>query len=146
MYLLDTNVVSQTSPIKALEHPELIAWMRSASENLFLSVVTAAEIVRAIAKLRRDGALRKADALRLWWAQIEQLYSDRLLSFDLRASHAAGVILDRARAHNPGFEDIAIAATAEVNQLIVLTTNERHFDPLGVRFINPLRELPKRSV
>ena len=146
MYLLDTNVVSQTSPIKALDHPELIAWIRSASESLFLSVVTAAEIVRGIAKLRRDGALRKADALRRWWAQVEHLYSDRLLQFDLRAAHAAGAILDRARAHNPGFEDIAIAATAEVNQLIVLTTNERHFDPLGVAFINPLKELPRRPL
>ena len=54
----------------------------------------------------------------------------------------AGAILDRARAHNPGFEDIAIAATAAAHGMTVLTANERHFAPLGVPVANPLRQLP----
>lgn len=142
MYLLDTNVVSATAPTKALEYPALIDWVRKAGEGLFLSVATSAEIIRGVVKLERDGAERKAEALRRWWGQIEHLYSDRVLAFDLRAAHAAGIILDRARAHSPGFVDVAIAATAEVNGLTVLTTNERHFRPFGVAYINPLVTLP----
>ncbi|WP_348627952.1 MULTISPECIES: PIN domain-containing protein [unclassified Mesorhizobium] len=66
----------------------------------------------------------------------------RVLPFDLRAAHAAGAILDRARAHRSGFEDIAIAATAEVHGLTILTDNERHFAPLGSPMLNPLKTLP----
>jgi predicted nucleic acid-binding protein len=51
-------------------------------------------------------------------------------------------MLDRARAHDPGFEDIAIAATAVAHGLTVLTANERHFEPLGVPLANPLKQLP----
>lgn len=142
MYLLDTNVVSATSPTNAVSHPELIDWMRRANENLFLSMVTSAEIVQGIVKLQREGAVRKAEALRSWWTKIEYLYADRLLPFDLRAAHIAGAILDRSRAHSPGFDDIAIAATAGAHGLTVLTANERHFEPLGVRYINPLVSLP----
>jgi len=51
-------------------------------------------------------------------------------------------MLDLARAHDPGFEDIAIAATAAAHGLTVLTANERHFEPLGVPFANPFKQLP----
>jgi len=47
--------------------------------------------------------------------------------------HAAGLLLDRARAHRPGFEDMVIAATAEVHGLTILTDNEPHFARLGCR-------------
>jgi predicted nucleic acid-binding protein len=57
-------------------------------------------------------------------------------------AHVAGRILDRTRAVDVGFEDIAIAATAETHGLTVLTANERHFEPLGVAFVNPLKALP----
>jgi predicted nucleic acid-binding protein len=53
-----------------------------------------------------------------------------------------GVILDRAPAHDPGFEDIAIAATAAARGFTVLTANERHFAPFGVPVVNPLKRLP----
>jgi predicted nucleic acid-binding protein len=33
--------------------------------------------------------------------------------------------------------DIAIAAIAQVHELVVLTTNIRHFEPLGVSVLNP---------
>ncbi|WP_353806616.1 hypothetical protein [Mesorhizobium sp.] len=58
------------------------------------------------------------------------------------APHMPPAILDRARAHRPGFEDIAIAATAEVHGLTILTDSERHFAPLGVPMLNPLKTLP----
>ncbi|MDX8437526.1 PIN domain-containing protein [Mesorhizobium abyssinicae] len=142
MFLLDTNIISALAPSKTVEQAALADWLDRASDYLFLSVVTASEITARIAKAEREGAKKKTALLRQWWQAVEYLYNERILPFDLRAAHAAGSILDRARAHQPGFEDIAIAATAEVHALTILTDNERHFAPLGVPMLNPLKALP----
>jgi predicted nucleic acid-binding protein len=63
MYLVDTNVISAGAPFRPQASSALIAWMTSNSNRLFLSVVTIAEIEDGIAKLRREGASRKATAL-----------------------------------------------------------------------------------
>lgn len=73
---------------------------------------------------------------------LEHLHGDRILPFGIREARHAGAMLDRARAHDPGFEDIAIAATAAAHGFTVLTANERHFTPLGVPYVNPFRTLP----
>ncbi|NKM89654.1 PIN domain-containing protein, partial [Rhizobium laguerreae] len=114
-----------------------------ASSQLFLSVISAAEVKSGIAKAERDGATTKAQRLKDWLESIEYLYAQKLLPFDLRCAHAAGRILDAARAHQPGFEDIAIAATAKVHGLTVLTRNMRHFRPLGVQVLDPFEALPE---
>lgn len=142
MFLLDTNVISALSPAKRGESRELLDWLDAASPYLFLSVITAAEVASGIAKARRENASTKAQLLNQWWQAIEHLYSDRVLPFDLRCAHSAGEILDRARAHQPAFEDIAIAATAQVHGLTVLTRNRRHFVPLGVPVVDPFQALP----
>jgi predicted nucleic acid-binding protein len=145
MFLLDTNIISAMAPSTKVERAELATWLDQASNHLYLSVVTASEITSGIEKAEREGAAKKAALLRQWWQAVEYLYGERTLPFDLRAAHAAGVILDRARAHQPGFEDIAIAATAEVHGLTILTGNDRHFAPLGVPLLNPLKVLPPLS-
>ncbi len=116
--------------------------MRAHSDRLYLSAITIAEIEAGIARAVRLGASSKAPALRRWLAAIEHFYASRILSFGIGEARQAGAILDRARAHDPGFEDIAIAATAAAHGLTVLTANERHFAPLGVPYANPLKELP----
>jgi toxin FitB len=57
----------------------------------------------------------------------------------MAGAEEAGRLLDLARAAggNPDFEDVAIAATASVHEVTVLTRNVRPFRPLGVPFINP---------
>jgi len=143
MFLVDTNVISALSPSKRRNFEPLVEWLDKASPHLFLSVISAAEVKAGIAKAEREGASTKAKALRAWWESIEYLYAEKLMSFDLRCAHAAGEILDVARAHQPGFEDIAIAATAQVHGLIVLTRNLRHFEPLGVHAVDPFVTLPE---
>lgn len=142
MFLIDTNVISALAPSKRSNATELVEWLDKASPRLFLSVVSAAEIKSGIAKAGREGATTKALRLREWWESIEHLYAKKLLPFDLTCAHAAGQILDDARAHQPGFDDIAIAATAQVHGLTVLTRNMRHFEPLGVRVFDPFVALP----
>ncbi|RXT22496.1 VapC toxin family PIN domain ribonuclease [Rhizobium leguminosarum] len=143
MFLVDTNVISALAPSKRQNLERVIEWLDIASSQLFLSVISAAQVKSGIVKAEREGATVNARQLREWWESIEHLYSKKLLPFDLRCAHAAGQILDDARAHQPGFQDIAIAATAQVYGLIVLTRNLRHFQPLGVRVLDPFDALPE---
>jgi predicted nucleic acid-binding protein len=77
--------------------------------------------------------------LRQWFDRILDAYRDRLLAFDLPAARISGLLGDSALAagRHPGFADVAIAAIAKARELVVVTLNQRHFDPLGVEVINP---------
>ncbi len=142
MYLLDISIISAFAPTK--RHDGQTKEFREALERhtdaLYLSVVTAAEIQDGITKLFREGATRKASNLSDWWKAVCHLYGDRILPFDLRAAHVAGMLLDRARAqgHAPGFADVAIAATAMSRDLVIITNNTRHFRPLTYLVREPL--------
>jgi predicted nucleic acid-binding protein len=150
MYLIDTNVISAgaraktqagTSPVAWMD---LVTWMDEASDALFLSVVTVTEIEDGIAKARREGATRKAADLAEWLEALVHLYGSRILAIDLAVSRTAGKLSDtaRGRGHAPGFADILIAATALHHNLVILTRNIRHFEPLGVPVLNPFDKLP----
>jgi predicted nucleic acid-binding protein len=143
-YLLDTNVISALSPRQKERSAALADWLDRASNGLYLSVVTAAEIRAGIAKALREGALRKAEALELWWDAVAHFYGERILPFDLRAAPIAGRIMDtaRGREHAPGLADAIIAATAEANGLIILTRNAKHFEAFGASSLNPFDALP----
>ena len=143
MYLLDTDILSADAPTKREIAPKALAsWLRAHGDHLFMSSVTVAEIEAGIARATRIGAVTKAVRLRRWLSAVEHFYAGRILPFGIAEARQAGAILDRARAHDPGFEDIAIAATAAAHGFTVLTANERHFRPLGVPVINPLKRLP----
>ena len=138
-WLLDTNVLSVFAPGKPAVAPKFITWFEERTEELFLSAVTAAEIEAGIAKACRTGSGRKADELRAWFERMLSFYADRVLPFDLPAARIAGALSDAARAEgrHPGFADVAIAAIAKSRELVILTLNLRHFDPLGVETFNP---------
>lgn len=144
MYLVDTNVISAGAPSRHGAPPGLVEWIDRSSDSLFLSVVTAAEVEAGIAKARREGAVTKAGSLSAWWDAIEHLYEDRILPVGLDVSHAAGRLLDTARAAGgkPDFADVAIAATAQVHGLTILTRNLKHFARFGIPLANPFDNLP----
>ena len=143
-FLVDTNVISALAPTKADRPAALVDWLDRRSDDLFVSVVTAAEIREGIAKAAREGANRKAGALASWWDAVEHLYGDRILALDLKAATIAGALSDHApaRGRAPGFADIAIAATAEANTLVLLTRNVRDFEAICDRVVNPFEALP----
>jgi len=144
VYLVDTNIISAASSSRPVTSA-LAEWMDACSAVLFLSVVTLAEIEGGIAKLRRERAVRKSAHLASWIETICHLYGDRILAFDAPTARIAGAISDRARGqgHAPGFADIIMAATARRHGLTILSRNLRHFAPLGVTVIDPLRALPR---
>jgi hypothetical protein len=142
-WLLDTNVLSMTGPSRRPLAPEQAAWFRDRTATLYLSTITVAEIEAGIAKLFRVAATRRAGALRTWFDLILADYSGRVLPFDLAAARIAGALGDAARGigRHPGFVDVAIAAIAKARDLVVVTVNRRHFEPLGVTVFNPFAAL-----
>jgi predicted nucleic acid-binding protein len=145
MFILDTNVLSHIAPARRKSADDKLAeWIVARSSDLWLSVVTAAEIEDGITKAARTGATKKAEHLTEWWGEIRHYYAERILSVDLEVAQEAGRLMDRARAAgiSAGFEDIAIAATGSVHSLVVLTRNAKDFDALRVRYQNPFDVLP----
>lgn len=143
MYLVDTNVISAGAPSR-LVPAELVAWMDAHSALLYLSAVTVAEVEDGIAKLRREGAVRKGEVLADWLETLLHLYGNRILAFDTPVARIAGALSDRARGQGqaPGLGDIIIAATARRHGLTILSPNLRHFAPLGVAARDPFTALP----
>ena len=143
-FLVDIDVLSAGAPSKARSVPQLVEWMDRNSERLYVSVVTITEIEDAIAKSKREGAIRKAARLREWLETLVHLYSPRILPFDLAAARIAGALSDgaRGRGHTAGFADLAIGAIARRHTLTILTRNLKHYAPLGVTAHDPIAALP----
>jgi len=139
-WLFDTSILSALSPGRPALSPNTVRWFEERNDNSFLSSILVAETERGIAKLRRLGSVRRAAELAAWFDRVLQVYGDRIISFDLAAAHVAAELSDIAEAmgRHPGFADIAIAAIANSNELILLTANRRHFEPLGIDILNPL--------
>ncbi len=143
-YLLDTSVLSLLAPGRTAPDATLANWMRAHNDRLYISAITVAEIEQGIRKLCRAGAVERADALTRWLDALIERGGDRILPFDARAGRIAGELSDQAIAtgRHPGFADVAIAATAVANDLVVLTRNGKHFASLGVALIDPAGGLP----
>lgn len=144
--MLDTSVLSLLVPGRPDATPAFLEWIAAQDETLHVSTVSVAEIGQGIAKLRRLGGTRKADALSAWLDGTLTTFVERVLPFDVPVAKLAGGMTDRAIASGfqPSPPDLYIAATAEAHELTVLTRNLRHFEPLalGADPIDPLRHLP----
>jgi toxin FitB len=147
-FLLDTSVISALAPGRETYlAANMRQWLQAHHHQLFLPAVAVAEIAQGISKLRQThGAnnIAKADRLDHWLDGLLTLYADRILPLDTQAARLAGQISDAAIAsgRHPGFADVAIAAIAQHRQLLLLTANLKHFEPLGVACQNPLLGLP----
>jgi predicted nucleic acid-binding protein len=144
-YLLDTSVVSLLAPgRKAFLVTPLSEWLQANHRALFLPAIAIAEIAQGIGKLRRSGGAERADRLDHWLDGLLASYTDRILPLDAQAARLAGKISDAAIAQgrHPGFADVAIAALAQNADLLLLTCNVKHFQPLGVVCADPQVDLP----
>jgi predicted nucleic acid-binding protein len=134
-FLLDTNAVSEW--IKPRPNPGLIAWMESADEDrIFISVVSLAELRYGVERL---AAGRRRNRLEQWLRhELPLRFENRILSVDANVAEAWGKTVSRSEAAGRpiGVMDAFLAATAEINQLTLITPNISHF-PLLRTVLNP---------
>lgn len=142
-YLLDTDVLSASAPA-ARPSTGVVNWLSEHTDRLAISTVSVAEIVSGVAKLRREGASRRASDLTAWVDRVLRLYGSRILPLDVESGKLTGDYLDRARGAGlaPGFADMAIAASAQRHGLTLATRNARHFQHLGIAVFDPFLPPP----
>ena len=135
-FLLDTNVVSEWT--KPRPNAGVIEWLDQVEEDeVFLSVVTFAELRHGIERLPAGGGRRRLD---------EWLRQDLPLRFESRIVGVDGAIADEwgrlvarreARGRPIHAMDALIAATAQVHDLTLVTRNTEDFQASVKSLLNP---------
>jgi toxin FitB len=135
MIILDTNVVSEPSKLRA--NPNVLAWFdRQEQSSLFLTAISLAELKAGVAFLPQgkrkenlghilDGALAK--------------FVTPILSFNREAAIAYAAVVARARLrrYTLPVADGQIAAIAKVHGFAVATRDVKPFVAAGVDVVNP---------
>lgn len=137
-YLLDTAIISNV--IKPAPSEPLLEWLgEQIDDDLFICSLTVAEIRRGILE-KPPG--RKRDRLETWFEGPEgpsALFAGRILPFDEKAAMVWAMLMaeDKAAGQPRSALDTIIAGTAQSNDCVVVTDNEKDFR--GVDTLNPLR-------
>lgn len=135
MYLLDTCVISETRAKKP--NPAVMEWLSRQDPNtLFMSAISVGEITNGINLL---GNTKKAKELSKWLDELVASFGSRVLSVNTTVAECWGVSLaacSRAGTPRPAI-DALIAATAKVDNLILVTRNVRDMQGMGVKLLNP---------
>jgi predicted nucleic acid-binding protein len=101
--------------------------------SIYLSVITLGEIMRGIALKQRNDP-RAASHLSEWLQKLRHDHADRILAVTDQVALEWGRI---AALRPRGEADGLIAATAIVNDLIIVTRNAADFDDTRASVINP---------
>lgn len=135
-FLLDTNVVCEWT--KPRPNAGVVAWLARVDEDeVFLSVVTFAELRRGIERLPAGARRRRLD---------EWLRGELPLRFEARIVGVDGAIADEwgrvvarreARGRTIHAMDALIAATAQVHGLTLVTRNTADFEVSVKSLLNP---------
>ena len=133
-YLLDTNVVSQTSKLDP--DVAVMRWWKKQNElSLMLSAIVFQELRFGIEMLR---AGRKRDRLEEWLEiRLRGEFAGRILPVTIEIAELSGRLIadTKKAAHTAETGDALIAATARVHGLKVATLNRKHFERLGVELV-----------
>ncbi len=134
-FLLDTNVVCE--PTAAAPSARVLEWLAACDPlDLFVSVVTLAEIEEGIARLPPT---RRRGALEAWRDDLVASLGARLIDVDTDVATAWGALRARLAAAKRTVSpmDGFIVATAECRGLTLATRNEKHFQAWGGPLLNP---------
>jgi len=133
-FLLDTDVVSSLE--KKRVPPRLSAWMAQNEQEVFLSVVTFAELEFG---LRRAPATHQP-SLRAWLENLRRCFAHATEPLDEAVLVRWKTLLAELEASRRTLtcEDSLIAATALTHGHILVTHNPSHFEPCGLTAVDPL--------
>ncbi len=136
MFLVDTDVISEARKGDN-GNAGVREFFRGASRNniaLFLSAITIGELRQGVENIRHRGDSAQAARLERWLDRLTVDYADAILPFDQETAQIWG----RLRAPHPENPlDKQIAATALIHDLTVVTRNTDHYQPTGVKIVNP---------
>jgi predicted nucleic acid-binding protein len=131
MYLLDTNVISELRRVKP--HGAVVAWVDSLDDKeIYISAVTLGEIQAGI-ELTREQDPDKALEIEQWLNLVSATYN--VLPMDGAVFRVWAKLMHKTS--ETLYEDAMIAATAQVNHLIVATRNVADFKAFGIGLLNP---------
>jgi toxin FitB len=135
-YLLDTNVVSEWT--KPRPNPGVIEWLSQVAEDeVFLSVVTFAELRHGIERLPAGRRRRRLDK---WLrGELALRFEGRIVPIDGPIADEWGRLVARqeARGRPIAAMDGLIAATAQVHALTLVTRNAKDFRVSVKAVLNP---------
>lgn len=135
-YLLDENVIRELGP---RGNANVRKWIATVDDfDLRLSVATLFEKRRGAEMLKRRDPDRAATLLSAI-AALEKAYSDRIIAVDEAVVEEWTRLLG---GKNKDRWDLALAATARVHGLVLVTRNIKDFAGRGVRLLNPFHDPP----
>lgn len=115
----------------------VVSWVGSLDPlRLHISVITVAEIEYGIQRLPPSA---RRTSLQTWLDSTVQILGPRVLPVSRSIASAWGRIRAEAEAirRTMPLADAALAATAEVHGLVLVTRNVRHFEAWGGDLIDP---------
>ncbi|MGD0512652.1 MAG: type II toxin-antitoxin system VapC family toxin [Terriglobales bacterium] len=132
-YLLDTNVVSELR--KPKPQGAVFGWLSGLQESqIYLSAVTIGELQTGVERTRRQDP-QKASQIQSWIDLLELSY--QVLPMDALCFREWARLMHGKP--DDLLEDVMIAATARIHDLILATRNERDFASLGLQIFNPFK-------
>lgn len=136
MYLVDTDVISEARKGDRAHSGVRRFFLEATREGtaLYLSAVTIGELRQGVESIRHRGDGVQAERLEQWLERVTAEFAESILPFDAESAQVWG----RLRVPNPENPlDKQIAATALIHDLTVVTRNSAHYEPTGVRVLNP---------
>ena len=133
MYLLDTNVVSET--IKRKPNPQVKQWFAvTADSGLYISAITIGELRKGIAKAIDES--RKIKLHHWLETQLKPWFGHRILPVDVCISERWGEVTGTVDQALPAIDSL-LAATALHHNLVMVTRNTDDFRIPHLRLLNP---------
>jgi toxin FitB len=139
LYLLDENVLRE---LQSRGNANVRRWVATIDDSdLRLSAATLFEKRRGAEAVKRRDPGRSAKLLAAIDV-LEKAFADRILPID------AAVVAEWTRLlgeKNKDRWDLALAATARVHELVLVTRNLKDFAARGVQLLNPFEDPPRES-
>jgi predicted nucleic acid-binding protein len=142
LYLIDENVFREMRPGG---DKRVRAWLQTVDDNqLRISAITFFEKRRGWERNRRrlmkEGRdCSEADAALAAIAEFETAYAEREIPIDTKVGAEWARLLG---AKDKNQVDMALAATARVHDLVLVTRNVKDFQGRGIRVLNPFDKAP----
>lgn len=132
VYLLDTNVISETRKLRP--EARVMRFLDKAEpEELRLSVLTLGELRKGVETRRRVDA-SGATLLARWVDELEMRFARQTVPIDGRVARLWG---EWSAVRSRPVVDTLLAATAAVHGLTLVTRNEKDVADLPVEWMNP---------